>query len=48
MKSKLISLLKRIKSEGGTNDTQYKKMYPTAAVPTNFMVSPKYIKEASP
>ena len=33
MKTKLISLLKKIKSEGGINDTQYKKMYPTGAVP---------------
>ena len=33
MKTKLIHLLKKIKSEGGINDNQYKKMYPIGAVP---------------
>ena len=47
MKSKMISLLKKIKSEGGIDDTQYKKMYPTEAVLPNFMAYPKYIREAS-
>ena len=36
MRSKLISLLKKIKSEGGIDDTQYKKMYPTEAIPPKF------------
>ena len=31
MKNKLISLLKKIKAEGGINDNLYKKMYPTGA-----------------
>ena len=35
-KSRLINLLKNIKSEGGLNEEIYKKMYPTGAV------SPKY------
>ena len=36
MKNKLISLLKKINPEGGINDTLYKKMYPTGAVPPKF------------
>ena len=47
IKTKLTSLLKKIKSEGGIEDTQYKKMYPTGAVPPKFMAYLKYIKEAS-
>ena len=44
MKTKLISLLKKIKSEGGINDTQYNKMYPTGAVPPKFYGFPKIHK----
>ena len=35
-KTRLISILKNIKTEGGLNEENYKKMYPTGAV------SPKY------
>ena len=48
MKTKLISLLKKIKSEGGINDTQYKKMYPTGAVPPKFYGLPKIHKRGIP
>ena len=34
-KNKLIQLLKKIKTEGGINEENYKKMYPTGAgIPT--------------
>ena len=36
MKTKLINLIKKIKSEGGINDNQYRKLYPTGAVPPKF------------
>ena len=36
IKNKLISLLKKIKVEGGINENLYKKMYPTGAVPPKF------------
>ena len=48
MKTKLISLLKKIKSEGGTNDNLYKKMYPTGAVPPKFNGLPKVHKRDIP
>ena len=48
MKTKLINLLKKIKSEGGINDIQYKKMYPTGAVPPNFYGLPKIHKRGIP
>ena len=32
IKSKMINLLKKIKSEGGIDDILYKKLYPTGAV----------------
>ena len=35
-KTRLISILKNIKEEGGLNEENYRKMYPTGAV------SPKY------
>ena len=31
LKTKLVSLLKKIKEDGGINDQLYKKMYPTGA-----------------
>ena len=34
--SKMINLLKKIKSEGGIDDILYKKLYPTGAVPPKF------------
>ena len=48
MKTKLINLLRRIKSEGGINDNQYKKMYPTGAVPPKFYGLPKVHKRGIP
>ena len=48
MKTELISLLKKIKSEGGIDDTQYKKMYPTGAVPPKFYGLPKIHKRGIP
>ena len=48
MKTKLISLLKKIKSEGGINHTQYKKLYPTGAVPPKFYGLPKIHKRGIP
>ena len=48
MKTKLINLLKKIKSEGGINDIQYKKMYPTGAVPPKFYGLPKIHKRGIP
>ena len=48
MKTRLISLLKKIKSEGGISDTQYKKMYPTGAVPPKFYGLPKIHKRGIP
>ena len=44
MKNKLISLLKKIKAEGGINDNLYKKMYPTGAVPPKVYGLPKIHK----
>ena len=48
MKTKLISLLKKIKSEGGINDNQYRKMYPTGAVPPKFYGLPSVHKRDIP
>ena len=48
MKTKLINLLKKIKPAGGINEIQYKKMYPTGAVPPNFYGLPKVHKRGIP
>ena len=48
MKTKLINLLKKIKSEGVINENQYRKMYPTGAVPPNFYGLPKVHKRDIP
>ena len=48
MKTKLINLLKKIKSEGGINDNQFRKMYPTGAVPPTFYGLPKVHKRDIP
>ena len=47
MKTKLIDLLKKIKSEGGIKDNQY-KMYHTGAVPPKFYGLPKVHKRDIP
>ena len=44
-KNKLITLLKSLKSEGGIDDTTYKKLYPTGAVTPKFMVCQKCTKQ---
>ena len=43
-KSKLIRILKKIKTEGGISDEKYKKMYPTGAGPPKFYGLPKIHK----
>ena len=45
LKNKLINLLKDIKQSGGLSIQKYKQLYPTSAVPPNFMAFPKYIKQ---
>ena len=47
-KTKLITLLKSIKQTGGISTQKYKQLYPTSAVPPNFMAYPKYIKLVPP
>ena len=44
LKTKLISLLKKIKAGGGINDQLYEKMYPTGAVAPKFYGLPKIHK----
>ena len=48
LKTKLISLLKKIKAEGGIEDQLYKKMYPTGAVAPKFYGLPKIHKRDIP
>ena len=48
LKNKLISLLKDIKQTGGLTTQKYKLLYPTSAVPPNFMAYPKYTKQVPP
>ena len=45
LKNKLINLLKDIKQSGGLSIQKYKQLYPTSAVPPNFMAFPKYTKQ---
>ena len=47
-KNKLIALLKARKSEGGMNDSLYKKLYPTGASSPKFYGLPKVHKEGIP
>ena len=47
-KSKLIQLLKKIKTEGGINEENYKKMYPTGAGIPKFYGLPKVHKAGVP
>ena len=47
-KNKLISLLKTIKSEGGIDETTYKKLYPTGAGTPKFYGLPKVHKAGVP
>ena len=48
LKNKLINILKDIKQSGGLSINKYKQLYPTSAVPLNFMAFPKFIKLAHP
>ena len=48
LKSKMINLLKKIKSEGGIDDILYKKLYPTGAVKPKFYGLPKIHKDGVP
>ena len=48
MKTKLISLLKKIKVEGGIEEQLYKKMYSTGAVAPKFYGLPKIHKRDIP
>ena len=43
LKNKLITILKDIKQTGGLSNTKYKTLYPTKAVPLNFMAFLKFI-----
>ena len=45
LKNKPITLLKDIKQTGGLSTQKYKQLYPTSAVPPNFMAFPKYTKQ---
>ena len=47
-KNKLISILKNIKTEGGLNEETFKRLYPTAAVPSKFYGLPKIHKPGIP
>ena len=44
LKNKLIQTPKDVKQTGELSNLKYKQLYPTSAVPQNFMASPKYIK----
>ena len=48
LKTKLISLLKKVKVYGGINDQLYKKMYPIGAVAPKFYGLPKIHKRGIP
>ena len=47
-KSKLITLLKKIKTEGGMDDVTYRRLYPTGASPPKFYGLPKVHKSGMP
>ena len=47
-KTRLISVLKNIKAEGGLNEENYRKMYPTGAVSPKYYVLPKIHKPGIP
>ena len=47
-KNKLISLLKTIKSQGGINNTTYRRLYPTGAVSPKYYGLPKIHKPGAP
>ena len=47
-KNNLISILKNIKTEGGLNEETYRRLYPTAAVPSKLYGLPKIHKPGIP
>ena len=47
-KSRLITLLKKIKTEGGMDDATYRRLYPTGASPPKFYGLPKVHKSGMP
>ena len=47
-KNKLITLLKKIKTEGGMDDVTYRRLYPTGASPPKFYGLPKVHKSGMP
>ena len=47
-KNKLITLLKKIKTEGGMDDATYRRLYPTGASPPKFYGLPKVHKSGMP
>ena len=47
-KTRLISILKNIKAEGGLNEENYRKMYPTGAVSPKYYGLPKFHKPGIP
>ena len=47
-KSKLITLLKKIKADGGMDDVTYRRLYPTGASPPKFYGLPKVHKSGMP
>ena len=46
LKTRLISLLKHIKTEGGMNEATYKRLYPTGAGSPKFYGCPKFTNRA--
>ena len=48
MKNRLITLLKKIKTEGGLSETTYKMLYPTGAGSPKFYGLPKVHKQGTP
>ena len=44
LRNKLSQTFRDIKIQGELSDYNYRKVYPTSAVPQNFMAFPKYIK----
>ena len=47
-KNKLITLLKKIKTEGGMDNVTYRRLYPTGASPPKFYGLPKVHKSGMP
>ena len=48
IKNKLITILKRVKTQAGLNNQTYKSMYPTGCVPPKFYGLPKIHKPDTP